>query len=102
MVQVAAQHPGRKDTQGVVQDVVQGAEGVAGRAEPPWQLTGSWLQRARDELLEDPDTTAALLDRLRALVRGEAGSGQDLPRSRGTLCAIHAGHAVSANISRAA
>ncbi|KAE8752364.1 hypothetical protein FOCC_FOCC000836, partial [Frankliniella occidentalis] len=55
--------------QDVFQDAVEGAEG--GAPDPPWQLTGAWLQRARDELHEDPDQTPALLDRLRALVQEE-------------------------------
>ncbi|XP_034231455.1 alpha-tocopherol transfer protein-like [Thrips palmi] len=62
---MAASHAGHQDGDGPVQDVGP----REGGAEPAWQLTGSWLQRARDELHEDPASTAALLDRLRGLVQ---------------------------------
>lgn len=59
---------GDAEPQSVAQDVVP-AEATAD--EPAWQLAGPWLQRAREELHEDPETTPGLLDRLRQLVLGE-------------------------------
>ncbi|KAK3922438.1 Alpha-tocopherol transfer protein-like, partial [Frankliniella fusca] len=70
---LAAHHLAVEDVADAVQDVLpDAAEGAAGGVQdPPWQLTGAWLQRARDELHEDPDKTPGLLDRLRGLVQEE-------------------------------